>query len=286
MKDDKARYYIGTCAWSYDSWKGCFYPPSLKSADFLVWYSRFFNTVEIDSTYHAVPSPSMVRAWRTKTPRDFRFTCKVPKTISHFARLENCAADMKSFLSVMSSLEDKLAAILLQLPPSYTLREEHGFKKFILAWPREIPLAVEFRHDSWQPGRVNHFLEDHGVGRVWEDYTGPNAVEFAAFGLQAQTSQDIYIRFMGDMKTKYDKQGKEVFQYGTMLWPKDSALENWTIKLKKTATHARRIHCYFNNHYEGFAIESATRLKKLLGLYPLDYKKALAEGSQMNLPGT
>ncbi|MDX2227920.1 MAG: DUF72 domain-containing protein [Verrucomicrobiae bacterium] len=281
--ESQPQYLIGTCAWSFDAWKGVFYPAKLKPTDYLPWYARFFNTVEIDSTFYNIPPPHYVRAWVRKTPDHFIFSCKLPKMISHEARLKDCQAEVTSFLSVMENFGGKLGRILLQLPPSFSTRDEHALKKFILAWPREFPLAVEFRHPSWRLPRLEHFLQEHGVVHAWNDLTGPDSKDFAAFLPTPVTSPDLYVRLLGDITKKYRRDGSTIHTYGRILWPRASAIEQWASKFRIMAPTVRRVFCYFNNHYEGFSIQSCITLLKGLGQPAPDFQKALHEGEQMEL---
>src|SRR5690348_16147892 len=110
---------LGTMGFSYPDWSGVFYPKGTKSTDFLSFYARHFNIVELDTTFHAVPPIQRVRRWRDETPDDFRFTAKVSKDITHASVIDRAVPAMMDFLSAMRAFEPKLAVILIQLPPSF-----------------------------------------------------------------------------------------------------------------------------------------------------------------------
>src|SRR4051794_31063264 len=74
---------IGTMGFSYEDWSGPFYPRSMKSAEWLAWYARHFNAVELDTTFYAAPAPDRVARWAASTPEDFCFSLKTPRGITH-----------------------------------------------------------------------------------------------------------------------------------------------------------------------------------------------------------
>ena len=142
---------IGTSGWSYDEWVGPFYES--KKTPKLTYYSQVFPTAEIDSTFYAYPSERTVYGWLRHTGPDFTFCAKLPKLITHEKALKlesDVEEDLERFLEVMQplSLNGKLYAVLIQLPPSLRqdLDQLEGFLKILPGNPR---FAVEFRHKSW-----------------------------------------------------------------------------------------------------------------------------------------
>jgi len=105
---------VGTSSWSSKDWCGSFYPESIDPAEMIREYSKKLSTVEIDATWYRMPNEKMVDAWNSKTPDGFVFSAKVPKIITHEKYLEDCEAELKEFISVMSRLKDKLGPLLLQ----------------------------------------------------------------------------------------------------------------------------------------------------------------------------
>ena len=80
---------VGTQGWNYDAWVGPFYPEGTRAADFLTVYARAFDTVEVDSTFYAIPAVKTVRGWAQRTPANFMFSLKLPQEITHERRLRN-----------------------------------------------------------------------------------------------------------------------------------------------------------------------------------------------------
>ena len=99
MKNHAADIRIGTQGWNYDAWVGPFYPPGTRSADFLTVYSRAFTTVEVDSTFYAIPAAKTMRSWADRTPTEFSFALKLPQEITHENRLRD-SADIAALFSI------------------------------------------------------------------------------------------------------------------------------------------------------------------------------------------
>src|SRR5436305_10999845 len=95
---------LGTASWTAASWAGVFYPPGMPASEYLSFYAREFDTVEVDSTWYRPPSPRVVDGWRARTPEGFLFSVKVPQAITHEACLVGCEAETAEFLSTMERL--------------------------------------------------------------------------------------------------------------------------------------------------------------------------------------
>src|SRR5688500_7978769 len=96
---------IGTQGWNYDAWVGPFYPEGSRAGDFLALYARAFNTVEVDSTFYAIPSEKVVHGWVERTPDDFVFALKLPQEITHERRLRDSKDLLAQFVERMRSEE-------------------------------------------------------------------------------------------------------------------------------------------------------------------------------------
>ena len=111
-------HYFGCSGWSYDGWKGHFYPKDLDNRYWLSYYSQIFDFVEIDSTFYRIPSSFMVSNWNKRTPDNFRFAVKFPKVVTHDKRLKDVEKDIERFYDVTEPIYDKILVFLLQLLPS------------------------------------------------------------------------------------------------------------------------------------------------------------------------
>src|SRR5687767_15752554 len=95
---------IGTQGWNYDAWVGPFYPEGSRAGDFLALYARAFNTVEVDSTFYAIPSEKVVQGWVDRTPDDFVFALKLPQEITHERRSEEHTSELQSLAYLVCRL--------------------------------------------------------------------------------------------------------------------------------------------------------------------------------------
>lgn len=101
------KYYLGSSGWSYDEWKGRFYPEDLEKKYWLSYYSQIFNFVEIESTFYKIPSKLTAHTWKIETPDDFKLTVKFPKIITHSIRLSDLRQNIQKFYKVMRPLEKR-----------------------------------------------------------------------------------------------------------------------------------------------------------------------------------
>jgi uncharacterized protein YecE (DUF72 family) len=127
------QYRIGCSGWSYSSWIGPFYLSKLENADWLRYYSRIFDYVEIDSSFYRMPSKNMVRNWVKKTPDNFKFTAKFPKAITHDKHLVH-VDEVSTFLNNIEPLQEKTLALLIQLPPSMEIMPGLVGLKELVVW--------------------------------------------------------------------------------------------------------------------------------------------------------
>ena len=140
---DEASIHFGTCAWTFDDWHGFFYPKHLPHADRLAFYARWLSAVEGDSTFYHTPAPHVVDHWAEVSPPHFRFSLKVPKEITHERKLRDCAEPLAAFLRSVEHLGEKLACLLIQLPPWLAPRhDEHALRDFLIHLPRQFRWAV------------------------------------------------------------------------------------------------------------------------------------------------
>ena len=272
--NDQQKIRMGACAWSFEEWRGVFYPEDLPASRWLEWYSRYFPAVEIDSTFYSPPAPNSVRRWVDLTPATFRFACKLPREITHQCRLRDCSTEFTEFLAAVEPLAAKLQVILIQLPPSFTPKDGNAaLRNFLPQLPRDFRFAIEFRHAGWHRPQIIHLLEKFRVCWVWSDMSPLNERNLAPFEFLPLTTDFIYLRLLGDSITKYDADGNRVHRYGKLLWKREAALESWALKLQRHLPEVRNVWTFVNNHFEGFAPETCLRLAERLGY-------------QLPLPGT
>lgn len=148
-KTHHTQFYIGATGWTTKEWKGKTYPAKTKATDFLTAYGRQFNTVELNSTYYSIPKPECILKWVDQTPKDFKFCPKILKFISHAKDLSLGNQRINDFCNAVSLFEDKLGMCFIQLPPYFGFDRLPLLEQFFKAFPQEIPLAVELRHESF-----------------------------------------------------------------------------------------------------------------------------------------
>ena len=266
-----------------------FYPRGLPEAHWLEFYANYFTAVELDSTFHAVPSENSVWRWVQMTPTDFRFTCKLPRQITHASRLHDCTAELNSFLRAIEPLGAKLGVILIQLPPSFAPKDgKPALRNFLGQLPGDFRFAVEFRHAGWHRPQFIRLLEKHRICWVWADTTSLNERNLAPFEFLPRTSDFLYLRLLGDYSTKYDVDGGHVHRYKKLLWKREAALESWSLKIERHLSEVRNVWAFVSNHFEGFAPESCQRLAQRLELkviLPSETEQAIAaqRRSQLDL---
>jgi uncharacterized protein YecE (DUF72 family) len=172
------RVHIGTSGYAYPEWKGSFYPQDLPSRGFLGYYSRQFETVEINNTFYRMPSEKNMLAWAAEVPEGFVFALKAPQRITHQKRLKEAGEDLRFFLSTAALLEERRGPSLVQLPP--TLKKDlPRLKDFVADIPSTWRAAFEFRHPSWFSDDVYDLLRAHGLALVAAD-TGEEEYPFVA----------------------------------------------------------------------------------------------------------
>jgi uncharacterized protein YecE (DUF72 family) len=263
---DQQKIRIGSCAWSFDDWRRVFYPPELPESRWLEFYGNYFPAVEVDTTFHGVPAENTVRRWVEMTSAAFRFTCKLPRQITHVCRLRDCAVELNSFFRAMEPLTTKLQVILVQLPPSFTPKDgKSPLRRFLAQLPRDFRFAIEFRHAGWHRPRFIHLLEKYRICWVWADTTALNERNLAPFEFLPCTTDFIYLRLLGDYATKYNVDGGHVHRYEKLLWKREAALESWSLRIERHLTDVRNVWAFAGNHFEGFAPETCQRLAQRLG---------------------
>lgn len=284
---DQQKIRIGASAWSFDEWRGAFYPPDLPESRWLEFYARYFPTVEIDSTFYGAPAENTAGRWLDTTPATFRFACKLPREITHACRLHDCRAALNAFLRAIEPLAPKLQVILIQLPPSFTPKDgRQALRKFFEQLPRHFRFAVEFRHAGWHRPQIIRLLEKYRICWVWADTSALNERNLAPFEFLPCTTDFLYLRLLGDYATKYDRDGLFVHRYHKLLWKREAALESWSLKIERHLAGVRNVWAFASNHFEGFAPETCQRLAHRLGFelpLPSEVEKVLSEQDQSQL---
>jgi uncharacterized protein YecE (DUF72 family) len=157
-----AQLYVGTSGWAYPTWKPDFYPAKLAQAKFLQHYATQLNTVEVNFTFRQLVKDTTAQKWIAQTPAGFRFGVKAHQVITHIKRLKKTEDFLPRFLATIEPLAQagKLGPILFQLPPNMKA-DLAVLEEFLVALPRGVPSAFEFRHASWFTDEVFNLLKTH-----------------------------------------------------------------------------------------------------------------------------
>ena len=242
---------LGTVGFGYSDWAGVFYPKGVRSGDYLSYYAERFNCVELDTTFHATPPPERFRKWASATPRDFRFSLKVPKQVTHEPPLAKAVGELQRFVDHASELEGKLAVLLMQFPPSLNSAADRAMISFLDQIPKlpdGVRYAIEFRHPSWNTPRTLAFLSERQICLVNGDYVGePDPLRV--------TTDMLYIRFIGEHDRFEELNHEQIDLSSRLKW--------WTEQIAPHRESSKSIWTMFNNDYAGYAIASAERFAKL-----------------------
>jgi uncharacterized protein YecE (DUF72 family) len=163
------RVLIGTSGWTYDAWRGRFYPETIPKKDWLRLYAEHFPTTEINGSFYRTPSLEAVRHWRDVTPRDFVFAWKASKFITHWKRLgPACANSIALMETRLDALAPKACVVLFQLPPHFS-KDCARLDAFLAMLPLRR-YSFEFRHTSWYDDGVLDVLQRHDVALCISDH--------------------------------------------------------------------------------------------------------------------
>lgn len=266
-----ARIRLGTQGWNYDAWVGPFYPDGTRPVDFLSVYSRAFDTVEVDSTFYAIPPSRTIRGWAQRTPPQFTFSLKLPQEITHERRFRGAEDVAKEFFDRARELGDKLGPILIQLGADFKERELPALAQFLPTLPQDIAFAIEFRDRSWIHDGIVALLAEHNVALALTDARWIPRAKMLELA-ERPTADFAYIRWMGA--------DRDIVDYSRIQIDRSRELERWTGVISQLASRGRTVYGYVNNHFAGHSPSSVRDLQRLLHIEPVDPGQL---GEQMTL---
>ena len=156
-------YRIGTSGWHYADWRRIFYPVKLAKSEWLEFYARHFDTVELNNSFYRLPSEAALANWHDSSPPDFTFAVKVSRFITHIKRLKNIEEPLENFVTRAKILGEKLGPLLYQLPPNMH-RNDELLESFMATLPQGMRHVFEFRHHSWLEEKVFEILHKYNMG--------------------------------------------------------------------------------------------------------------------------
>jgi uncharacterized protein YecE (DUF72 family) len=239
-----ARVRIGTSGWHYDSWRGPFFPDRLPIKVQLQYYASQFDSVELNGVFYRTPTEDSVRTWNAETGKDFLFTWKASKFITHWKRLSPASANSLALLEQrISLLGDKAGPILFQLPPQFP-RDVERLKAFLGLLSGKRRYNFEFRHPSWYAPEIFKLLKSHNVSLCLSDHHDAPAP-------WRRTADFVYIRGHGPAG---DYQGSY----------SESTLRNWAKRILSWKKQGYDVLVYFDNDQKSAAPFDALKLRGIL----------------------
>ena len=238
----ESQAYVGCSGWFYWKWRGSFYPPDLPTSEWFDFYTKRFDTVEINASFYSWPTVANVKAWlRQPGSRQFVYTVKVCELITHIKRFKGTKVLVKDFGLIADILGERMGCFLFQLPPSH-----HYTKARLASILSQLDSArrnvVEFRHASWWNDTVYAAFRQSGT--IFCSCSGPRLPDFLA-----RTADDVYVRLHGPERWyRHDYSAEE--------------LSGWADRIQRSG--AKRAWIYFNNDYGGYAPRNAVLMRRLL----------------------
>jgi uncharacterized protein YecE (DUF72 family) len=204
FKDDNIpEIYVGCAKWNKADLKG-FYPKGTK--DELVYYASQFNSIELNATFYRIFPAQQFVNWHEKTPNGFKFFPKLNQEISHWKRLIEVKNVVENYLYNASNLKEKLGTIFLQMHNNFSPKDFDRVLDFVQNWPKELPLAIEFRHTNWfndlsVANDLYQLLEEHNISNIIVDTAGRRDLLHMRL-----TNATAFIRYVGaNHKSDYER---------------------------------------------------------------------------------
>jgi len=207
--------YVGCAKWNKTDLKN-FYPRGTK--DELTYYSRQFNSIELNATFYSMPGREQVITWREKAPQNFRFFPKVTQSISHMRRLNEVQTLVDEYCDNVSNFEDKLGMVFLQLHDNFGYKNYDRLVRFIENFPKAIPLAVELRNTEWfnnaaVSSEVYQLFERHQVTNIIVDTAGRRDLLHMRL-----TTPKAFIRYVGANDPQSDRERLDDWINRLQIW--------------------------------------------------------------------
>jgi len=257
---------IGTSGFSFKDWKGVFYPPGARQSELFSTYVQYFDAVEINATYYRIPSRKIFESLEERSPKGFEFIVKANKETTHIRK--NSTEAVTALIDVTYPLyhKEKLQGFLAQFPYSY--RNTFDNRRYLVKLKedsRDIPLIVEFRHNSWDSPAVYDFLSTNGICYCCVDepplqgLLPPQDITTGSIG---------YARFHGrNAEAWWDSSKGDRYDY---LYSEDELAE-WLQRIREMNRKTSKMYLFFNNCHAGHAVRNAKMMAELLkGQFNID----------------
>ena len=238
-----SKIHIGTSGWHYEHWKGPFYPKDLSQKEFLDYYKRYFDTVEINNTFYQLPSLKTFELWNNSVSNDFLFSIKASRYITHMKKLKDPKEALNRFFEHIQPLVGKIGVILFQLPPRWHKNPER-LETFLETLPSNYRYSFELRDTTWFDEEIYQILESFNAAFCIYDFNGIQSPK-------KLTADFVYVRLHGPdgpYAGRYDSQ----------------TLQRWAKDILDWNSQGKEIFCYFDNDENGYAALNALELKDII----------------------
>lgn len=269
MTDNSNHCYLGLAQWNHQHWQ----PGPLagsSSQTTLARYSRYFSSVEGNTSFYGLPEAQTVRDWYSQTPEHFRFCFKLPRTITHNRLLQVPKEELMTTLDRFALLQEKLGMIFLQLPDIFGPQYLGVLKRFFTLLPAEMNFSLEVRHRGFfnkdeSERQLNALLIEHSINRVSFDtralFNHPADDADTLEALKAKPNLPLHVIATGQQPmvrfiTAKDWQGTQHY------------LKPWIIKVAQWIQEGRTpymfLHTPSNRHAPEVAAYFAEQLNQVL----------------------
>jgi len=252
--------YLGTSGFSYNDWVGNFYPWGMPKREWLYYYSREFDTCEINVTFYTLPKPSTLESMAKKTKEGFLFTVKANQQMTH--EQKDNEEVFKGFRKVLNPLIDrgKMGCVLAQFPYSFRFnRRNRDYLEIFRERLGDLPIVIEFRNAQWLRREVFDWLRHNALGFCCVDEPQlPNLLPPIA----EATSKIAYVRFHGRNAEKWWQHEHAYERYDYSYSPEE--LAEWLPKIRNLDEMAERTFVFANNHWRGQAVATIRQLRMML----------------------
>jgi len=262
-ENSQPQILVGCQAWTKGNWKTgrggptVFFPYGTKDSERLFFYAKIFDTVEINTSFYAIPKLSEFESWYKQVPEHFKFSLKMPRDVTHVHSLSSSSFPVvEEFLSRVAILKHKAGVVLSQLPASFKLTNGtvNNLTEFLKFLPRDRRFAIELRSPEWFDSEIFDLLAEHNVALCF----GQNEFLSRKTMLKAlELPTDFaYLRFSGP---------RDLTNFDRIQRPHDESLKFWAEQVRGLQNSGKECFVYLSNLFEGHAPGSAMKFRQMLG---------------------
>ena len=266
---------IGTSGYDYPEWKGVFYPPEVKRADFLSYYSTQFNALELNNTFYNMPTAERLYSFYQRSQGRVKFSVKANRMLTHEvdSKWQNAAGEFKSAVNPLLE-KDSLSALLFQFPQSFHYTKENRiYLAKLIDEFQGYPVVIEFRHREWVRESVFEGLVQRKASIAFCDMPQlkslPNADlddslyssimgPIAYIRLHGRNANAWYAQDSASSTEKANASARYLYDYS------DEELVQFVPGISRIKDKGKLIQVYFNNHPNGNGAKNAKKLKDMV----------------------